>query len=674
MGVFNPSINTTSGKYRPDVDGLRAIAVLPVLFFHAGFAGFQGGFVGVDIFFVISGFLITSLILPEAHEGRFSIITFYERRIRRIFPALFAVMLFTIAVGYCLMWPKAFREFGQSVLAATGFASNFLFSMQLGYFDSPAETRPLLHTWSLAVEEQFYIFFPIYLIIIVRFFPRAVKWITIVAAIISLGASIVLVAVKPTAAFYLAPTRAWELLLGALLAMGVFPEVKSGRLRTMLCLTGLIMIAMAIHGYSGTTPFPGLAALPPCVGTALVIYGGGGNPVSRYLSAPWLVFCGLISYSLYLWHWPFIVFAEIWLFRDLNNLEAAIVLAASFMLAVLSWRFIELPFRSNRQLFTRRRIFALAGAAMLATTVIGLSLHLTDGLPSRMPVVAQKLADESRDCSRFEDSCNYEDPALVRPDNLCRLGAVNSSRPDFVLWGDSHAKILAGAISRAAIQSGRSGFQITSAGCPPVVGIGRTDVRYGYCPKIARAAVRVISEPDVRQIIIAARWPLWTEGTHYKYEIGDEDQIYERNNTNTQLTSREVMRRGLIRTLDLLKPLKKKITIVAPIPEIGWDVPSVLAMESWHKREIHTEPRLEEFLKRNAFVLDLLRELRSQYQFDVVYPHEQLCDQEYCRVIRDNEPLYCDDDHLSNHGASYLIPAFHRALDFSAYAIARPRR
>jgi len=674
VGTNNPVIGTSSGKYRPDIDGLRALAVIPVLFFHAGFAGFRGGFIGVDIFFVISGYLITSLILPEALEGRFSIVTFYERRIRRIFPALFAVMIVSVAIGYCLMWPKAFREFGQSVLAATGFASNFLFAMQLGYFDSPAETRPLLHTWSLAVEEQFYIFFPIYLMVIVRIFRKSLKAITIALTIASFVISIFLVAVKSNIGFYLAPSRAWELMLGALLAMGVLPELKSGWLRTILSLTGLVMIGVAIHGYSEHTPFPGIAAIQPCLGTAMLIYAGGGqgNRVSRCLSSPCLVFIGLISYSLYLWHWPMIVFTEIYLFRDLTYAEAAVCLAISFLLAALSWKYIELPFRTNRQVFTRPRIFALGGAAMAVMSVIGLSLHLTEGLPSRMPVQAQKLADNSVDCQRFDDRCNIEDPVMVRPDNLCRLGAVGTTSPDFVLWGDSHAMILAGAISSAAALEGRSGVQVTSAGCPPVVGVGRTDPRYSYCTRISRAAIRVISQPDVRQVIIASRWALWTEGSHYKFEIGEEDQLFDRRDPSRDLPSHEVMRRAMVRTLDILKPLNKRITIVAPIPEIGWDVPSVLAIENWHRRQIHSEPKLDEFLARNRFVFDMLSDLRNKYGFDVVYPHEYLCDRQLCHVARDNEPLYCDDDHLSRHGASYLIPSFRRALGIGDFAARLP--
>lgn len=658
------TVHIASSKYRPDIDGLRAIAVIPVVFFHAGFAGFSGGFVGVDIFFVISGFLITSLILPEALEGRFSIITFYERRIRRIFPALFAVMLVSAVASYWLMWPRAFKEFGQSILAATGFSSNFLFAFQLGYFDSPAETRPLLHTWSLAVEEQFYIGFPLYLMLAVRWFRPALRYVTLAISLVSFGISMYFVSYFPSAGFYLAPSRAWELLLGSMLAMGMFPEIRSQRIRTFLCLAGLVLIAWAVMFFSEHTLFPGASALVPCLGTALVVHAGAGgiNPISRLLSARWLVFFGLISYSFYLWHWPLIVFTELYLFRDAKYIEAAVIVMISIPLAVLSWRYIEQPFRTNRRIFTRQRIFAFAGVTMALTAALGLSLHLTEGLPSRMPAYAQELASQSDDCHQFGGHCNFEDPNDIRSDTLCRLGSDIATRRDFVLWGDSHAKIIADAISKAAKSTGRGGWQATSEGCPPLLGINRTDRRYGYCRNVSRALFNVISQPQVRQVIIAARWSLWSENSHYRYEIGDEDDLYDRDDQLRKLSNHEVMRRGLIRTLDALKPLNKRVTIIAPIPEIGWDVPSVLAMEAWHGRDIHSEPTRSDFMSRNQFVFELFCELQSEYDFELVYPHELLCDQVICQVMRDHHPLYCDDDHLSKHGISYLAPAFERAL------------
>ncbi|HQR33341.1 MAG TPA: acyltransferase family protein [Blastocatellia bacterium] len=659
----HPHSENAPSNYRPDVDGLRAVAILPVLFYHAGFRGFSGGFVGVDVFFVVSGFLITSLILPEAVQGKFSIANFYERRIRRIFPALFTVMLVALVGSYWLMWPLAFKDFGQSLVAATVFASNILFWLKFGYFDSPAETRPLLHTWSLAVEEQFYIVFPIYLLAVVRWFPRALKPVTVIIALLSFGLSLYGVAYAPTAAFYLAPSRTWELLLGAMLAMKMFPPLSSQALRTAFAAVGLVLISLAVALLTPHSPFPGAYALLPCLGTFLVIYAGmgGQNAVGRLLSTRWLVFIGLISYSLYLWHWPLIVFAELYRVRDITTSEAWVIIAVSVLLAIASWKFVEQPFRTRRIAASRRTLFLLAGATMLLTVALALPLHFTEGLPSRMSSEAQKLAKASGDCYRRREQCDTLMPEDVQTAKLCRLGATSSTAADFVLWGDSHGEFVLDAVSKAAANTNRTGLQITSEGCPPLLGVSRPDREYRHCPAFTNAAMTVIAEPQIRRVILVARWSLWSEGSRYRYENGNSIILRDAQ-TSDGRQNRDIVRDSLTRTLDALKALGKEVTIVAPIPEIGWDVPSVLALENWQQRKIHSAPSLSEFLDRNQFSLKLLQELQHRYNFELIYPHQVLCDQATCRAILDSQPLYCDDDHLSNFGKSLLVPAFEQTL------------
>lgn len=654
------NLSKISSNYRPDVDGLRAIAIIPVVFYHAGFTSFGGGFVGVDVFFVVSGYLITSLILPEAIQGKFSIVNFYERRIRRIFPPLFTMMLVTLAVSYWLMWPLAFKDFGQSLVAATAFASNFLFWMRQGYFDSPAETRPLLHTWSLAVEEQFYIVFPVYLMIVARWFPRLLKPLTVIIAILSFGLSLYSVAFAPTAAFYLAPSRTWELLLGAMLAMKIFPPIRSQKLCAALAAAGLVLIALAVALLSQHSPFPGAYALLPCVGTFLVIYAGAGeqNIVGRLLSVRWLVFIGLISYSFYLWHWPLFVFAELYLVRDITTQEAWALIAFSALLAFLSWKFIESPFRLRRVAASRRSLFLMAGATMFATVLLGLPLHFTEGLPQRMSPQARQLASISYDCLSRRERCDILQPEDVRFDRLCALGAEGSAKPDFILWGDSHGEFVIDAVSQVAAKVNRTGLQITSEGCPPLLGISRPDRNYRQCPAFSNAALKVVADPQIRQVILVARWALWSEGSRYRWENGNSIILNDAANPADHKTNREVLRQALIRTLDTLKSLGKQVTIVAPIPEIGWDVPSVLALEAWHNRKIHSAPSLSEYLERNQFSFNLLQELQPGYGFEIVYPHKFLCDQSNCRTIINSHPLYCDDDHLSKQGKATIAPAF----------------
>ncbi|MEX2468298.1 MAG: acyltransferase, partial [Pseudohongiellaceae bacterium] len=330
--------------YRREVDGLRAVAVIPVIFFHAGFELFQGGYVGVDVFFVISGYLITALILKEKEEGRFSLLEFYERRVRRIIPALFLVMMCCIPFAVLWMAPEQLKAFSQSVLAMSLFASNILFWRESGYFDTAAEEKPLLHTWSLAVEEQYYLFFPLFIMLFWFLGRGGLARLTAAVAFISLLLAEYGWRYEPDANFYLLPTRAWELFVGALCAFYSFG--KAPRNSEPLALLGLAGILLAIFFYSEATPFPSVYALAPVLGAALIIlYGGQATVVGRLLSTPLPVAIGLISYSAYLWHQPLFAFARI---RSPGDPGVSLMLAlsgASLLLATLSWRYVEIPFR-----------------------------------------------------------------------------------------------------------------------------------------------------------------------------------------------------------------------------------------------------------------------------------------------------------------------------------------
>jgi len=649
-------------KYRPDIDGLRAIAVIPVVFFHAGIAQFRGGFVGVDVFFVISGYLITSLILQEMKEGGFSTLVFYERRIRRIFPAVFGLMLALFVVGYWLLLPQPFVELSKTALATTFFASNLLFWRQAGYFDAPGESKPLLHTWSLAVEEQFYILFPLYLLVVVRWLRHGLKWLTVCVALLSFALSLYGVAFKPSATFYLAPTRAWELLLGALLAMGGFRRQVSATVGAMIGLAGISLIAYSVFFFSDVTPFPGASALVPCLGTALVIYSGSasGNWVSHLLSLRPIVFIGLISYSLYLWHWPMLVFARLYLVRRLKPMEAIGIAVSSMFLATLSWKFIEQPFRQRKLASTRKTIFAFGIVCMVSVASLSLWVWLGNGLPSRMSPEAGRVAAIAAECIKPRDHCNSLGHKDVHLSNLCPLGSA--ANPEFLLWGDSHAENLRDSFVQAANLTGISGAQATRAGCPPMLGVARLDLPPSQCVEFSNAVLKVASDNSIKKVVLVARWAFWAEGARYLHEQGTNPKLTDEESSDADSPSHAVFKRGLERLLSALNALGKEIVIVASIPEIGWDVPSVLGRELWQGREIHSDPTLAEYLNRNRFVFKLFAELQASYHFKLVYPHETLCDKTLCHVMIDRQPLYCDDNHLSLRGQQLLIPSLVRAL------------
>jgi peptidoglycan/LPS O-acetylase OafA/YrhL len=377
--------------YRPEVDGLRALAVVPVILFHAGFSLFAGGYVGVDVFFVISGYLIASIIVAEMRAGRFSFLTFFERRARRIIPALYAVLLVTLPLGWLFMLPDNFENFGQSLFATVGVSNNVLLWMTSGYWDLSNEFKPLLHTWSLGVEEQFYFVFPLVLLALVPRGTRVTMWVFAIAAVASLVLAQWFVMTKPLAAFFLLPMRAWELLLGAMFAVTRRPgephQVSRGAMASALSWLGLGLILAPVFLYDARTPFPGLAALPPTVGALLVImFASPANAVGRLLSLRWIVGIGLGSYSAYLWHQPLFAFIRLLSVEHPAIWVWIAAIAATGVLAFLSWRFVEQPFRS-RERFSRRAIFTLTIGAGALLGGAGLAVDRMSGFPARVPAI-----------------------------------------------------------------------------------------------------------------------------------------------------------------------------------------------------------------------------------------------------------------------------------------------
>ncbi|WML90713.1 acyltransferase [Thiothrix lacustris] len=370
--------------YRKEIDGLRALAVIPVILFHAGFAAVSGGFVGVDVFFVISGYLITSIILEELAAGRFTVAGFYERRARRILPALFFVLLACLPLAWWLLLPAEMVDFGKSMAAVAVFASNILFWLQTDYFAATAEQIPLLHTWSLAVEEQYYLVFPLFMLLAWGLGKRWLVGLISLVALLSLGWSEWLWRGSVEANFYLIPSRAWELMLGALAAFYLQNKASpQGMLAQVGSLGGLALLGYAVFFFHDGIPFPSLYALVPTVGALLLIVAATpATWVGKLLASPPLVGIGLISYSAYLWHQPLFVFARMQALDEPSTAFMAGLSVLTLVLAWFSWRFVEKPFR-DRSRFTRTQIFSGAVIGSLLFIALGAALVLTDGLASR---------------------------------------------------------------------------------------------------------------------------------------------------------------------------------------------------------------------------------------------------------------------------------------------------
>lgn len=488
--------------YRPDIDGLRSLAIIPVVLNHLGVRGFWGGFVGVDIFFVISGFLITGNIVSDVKRNRYSITDFYRRRIIRIFPALF-LLIFVCSVLSCIvMLPSELVRFAKSLGAAAISGSNVLFYSESGYFEPAAKIKPLLHTWSLAIEEQFYIVWPLVLAPLTRHCPRAVPWVAGVIVGVSLAISAWMLYFDPSGAYYLLPSRAWELAIGALLA--TLPRFYTPNwLRQVLATCALAAILYAIRSFSEVTPFPGFAALIPCVGAAILIsVGSSGSWVSAALSCRPMVFIGQISYSLYLWHWPIIVFASIGLFLPQTSFVKAVELLLGLAMAVLSTRYVERPFRQHSSKWSTKQVLFGGAMAMAFALAFSGALLITKGLPQRFTADEQAVAS-------FEA---MDGDALYRRGTCFAVGAkmafdfVNclkpaSDRANLMLIGDSHAAHYWPGISQ---YRGKINIeQATHTGCKPVLYEPSSDPCQKFFRHILTHQIKK-SPPDV--LLFAARW------------------------------------------------------------------------------------------------------------------------------------------------------------------------
>lgn len=500
--------------YRREIDGLRALAVLPVILFHAGFQSFSGGFVGVDVFFVISGYLITTIILSELEQGKFSIVNFYERRARRILPALFLVMLVCLLFAWFWLLPSDMKLFAKSVVAVSLFSSNILFWLESGYFDTAAELKPLLHTWSLAVEEQYYVLFPLFLMVTWRFGKRKVLGMLAVAAVLSLSAAQWGSVAKPTATFFLLPTRGWELLIGAFIAFylqSASTWQPSRSLREVCGVVGLAMLGYAVFAFSKQTPFPSLYALVPTVGTALIIlFATKQTTVGKFIGNKLFVGIGLISYSAYLWHQPIFAFARQRNLEEPSKVLLSALAIASIVLAYFSWKFVEAPFRHKR-LFNRNQIFSFATVFSVAFLSLGLLGYKTNGVESRLtdrqkeilfygsPSYTEKLY---KDVYRMGNCFLEPHQSFSNFNDFC---SVNVDKKPLLIWGDSHAAALSYGLRKIF----NDVVQYNASGCPPL-----KDAIVSWrpqCKAVNDFVLDQIKKLSPWKIILHANWSLYKD-------------------------------------------------------------------------------------------------------------------------------------------------------------------
>lgn len=642
--------------YRPDIDGLRAISIVSVVLYHFGVPYFEGGFVGVDVFFVISGFLITSIVLAEIRGGHFSFARFYERRARRLLPTLAVVLLATFVAALVIMTPQDLAEFSDSLIHVLIFAANFFFADRGGYFDPSLDLAPLLHTWSLAVEEQFYIVWPLIAVTCFRFAPKRPRLVSLVLLAVSFAANVFIVEQDPLAAFYLPHTRVWELLAGCCLAFGARPPGR--RSGHAAGLAGLALILFAVFTFDETTVFPGTAAVLPVLGAVLVLWSGqsASSIANRVLSLPPLAFVGLVSYAWYLWHWPMISLFRYNFERDPSAIEIVALIVASFALAVLCWNFVEQPVRRGLWWKPRARTLgaSLATTAMLAA--LATASYASNGFIWRYSDAMFDLTRERLTMRSADHKCPRVTAKMVDDGDLCRLWETHDDATGILLWGDSHAGALRSVFRDMAHATDVAVTYIGEAACPPLIDAGRnrSGGRPEACLSLNAAVGKLLQERRFGDVVLAARWDYYAIG---KGNAGTAKQHYLRDGQSTAPTleeNRAVMARGLRRTVEAIVASGARAWIVMEAPYAGFNVPNRAAhalMRGESEEEFFGLDAVEQ-KARAEFMTSLVAGLPVR----VIDPSRSLCEGDRCLVFADGKPLYADDNHLSIYGADRLKP------------------
>lgn len=636
---------------------------MSVLFFHADIELFSGGYVGVDIFFVISGYLITSIILKEVREERFSISSFYERRFRRILPALVFVVFSSVLVGYFILGAEKLVDLSESIIANAFFSSNMYFYYETGYFDGPAELKPLLHTWSLAVEEQFYILLPFLIIFLYKYNNGKFATWFIVLATLSFIANLVGLSVNPSATFYFLPTRAWELLIGSILALNLLKPINHLFISNLIAFFGIILLLVSIFLLSRATPFPGAAALLPTLGAALIIYAGstGETHISRLLSNNFLVFIGLISYSLYLWHWPVIVYAKYITVVELDASQKITMLAAITLLSILSWRYVESPFRKKYLLKAKKSIFKASFSFLIIIVLIGSIFINLDGLPQRYESVvsAEKLENDTE--WKFWLGCGNVKQRLDDGLGLCKVGDLDMS-PSFFFWGDSHASALSSAVDKSAVENNIAGETASLVACPPLIGVDGP--RNNSCNQFNSIVLDYLNEKkQINTVFLSARWTYYANGGVTKKNNTPKQLLFDVKNRNIN-DNKVLLEIGLKEMILALINAGKKVVVVKNVPEIGYDVPSTNMVAYLTDRDtnklIGLTPIDHQEYSRNFE--KILARIPSNTAIATIDPAEILCSSGYCQVVKEHIPLYRDDNHLSTYGSKYISSLFNNYL------------
>lgn len=642
-------------KFRQDINALRAIAVLVVIAYHFNVFGMQGGFVGVDIFFVISGYLMTAIVVGALLQQRFSLSQFYLARARRIVPALWVLCVLLLTAGAVLVpMPSDYVVLSKHVYKAMLFVSNNTFYQESGYFAASANEKWVLHTWSLSLEWQFYLLYPLLLWGMWKTKPQlwAMNTMLVVLWVASFVSNVILSQTHPEYAFFMLPTRAWELLSGGLLYSLPLNKTLPTRLTKPLQWLGLLLLVLVVFGFNSHLRWPGYWALLPVVATVLVMLG---NHTNRLFEYKWVQWCGSTSYSLYLWHWPIWVGLHYFYLSD-SGVAVALGLVATLVMGAISYYWIEKPWRLRLGLFSNKAtvvvLLAMVGVVFVEARVI----RQFDGFPDRLNGYLAKVAAERADKNPREEACQGNTDKLAAE---CRYGGPKLG---LIVMGDSHAQAIVRAAEQALPSKKEHVLDWTMAACPALMGIKSTDNRSRCNQQMRLFFEKQKQLPKNVPILLVSRWSNYIEGP------SEADQIAQRTTPQYHFGLRpyatrtaafyQEMDAGMVKTACELAKYRP-VYMLKPIPEMPVDVPSYMVKRSWIGQSDAVNLPVATYHLRHAKVLHSLQQAEQKCGIKLLDPVPSLCSGQYCQS-RDGQgiPLYYDDDHLSLHGAQRLLPVF----------------
>lgn len=637
-------------QFYPEIQGIRAISIIAVILFHFGVRALPGGYIGVDMFFVISGFLITKMIVGEVNHGTFSLVRFYKNRVVRLLPNLFLMIAATVVIAYFVLRPYDFFQYAKSLQFSAVYLTNMVFARHQGYFDMSRDVKPLLHTWSLSIEEQFYLIFPIFIILLFKLKSHRIT-LLLVITLASLWVRFNYIQHHlPTEGFFSFAGRVWEFAIGALIVL--MPNSLKNKLSSneIISSCGLLIIAVSLLFLAEGIPYSGLLLVLPCLATGMVIISSQNTSSSKWLGGKALVFFGGMSYSLYLWHWPLMVWFHNVDYGLSDLSQTLILLVLTGAVSYLAWKYVEEPCRQNREKFSGRSVAIMTFTFAIFCASVGGYIYAKSGMENRFPcyvAVKKNIADfdfkvATGTSIKYPNNCiSQAEPETIL--KQCAFGEL-SSKNRFLILGDSHAAVWYPTFQVAAETKHWQGVLVSLAGCPPIFGISSFDGAKNICDESFDRRIGALLETGkFQKVFLVAHWSMYSEG-----EPSKQPNHFISNTQTTSydaVSSKQVMSKQLKETINRINAKGSEVVIVHSVPTL----PKVIQ----DLPENYMQP-VDNAHKQNQFMIDFVQQQKAG-QLNAVDPSSILCDVKNCRTRINGNVLYTDNNHISAAAAAELV-------------------